>query len=206
LIFSFSRSAWIGAALSVMTVAWLALKPARAKRIIAWVLAGLLIAGALSTIVLRNNTEFQNVFLHTQTGSASPESSNYGHSAAFKDASKDLVHQPLGAGVGTAGPESVYNNQPARIAENYFLQIGQEAGWLGMVLFIAICVLLGKVFYEQRKHTLALALLAALIGLSFVNLLSHAWADDTLAYVYWGLAGLACAPYLLDGKRSSPHR
>jgi len=34
-------------------------------------------------------------------------------------------------------------------------------------------------------------LLASLIGLIFVNLVSHAWADDTLAYVWWGLAGIA---------------
>jgi hypothetical protein len=36
-----------------------------------------------------------------------------------------------------------------------------------------------------------LSLLASLIGISFVNLLSHAWADDTLAYLWWGLAGIA---------------
>ena len=25
-------------------------------------------------------------------------------------------------------------------------------------------------------------------------MLSHAWTDDTLAYVWWGLAGIAMAP------------
>jgi hypothetical protein len=29
--------------------------------------------------------------------------------------------------------------------------------------------------------------------LTVVNLLSHAWADDTLTYVWWGLAGIAMA-------------
>lgn len=202
LIFSFSRSAWIGAALAVLVTAWLSLKAHRAKRIIGWVLAGLVVIGVILAISLRNNTEFQNVFLHTQTGSASPESSNYGHKAAFKAAGKDLVHHPLGSGVGTAGPESVYNKQPARIAENYFLQIGQEAGWIGMLLFIAICILLGKMLYSRRAHILALSLLAALVGLSFVNLLSHAWTDDTLAYVYWGLAGIALSPVIITGKRN----
>ncbi len=202
LVFSFSRSAWIGAALSVLVVAWLCLRPARAKRAIAWVLAALVVVGAILAISLRNNTEFQNVFLHTQTGSASPESSNFGHKAAFKTAGRDLIHQPLGRGVGTAGPESVYNNHPARIAENYFLQIGQEAGWLGMLLFIAICALLGKMLYDRRADNMALAMLAALIGLSFINLLSHTWTDDTLAYVFWGLSGIALSPVILTGKRN----
>ena len=40
----------------------------------------------------------------------------------------------------------------------------------------------------------ALSLFGSLIGLTFINLLSHAWTDDTLAYVWWGLAGIAMAP------------
>lgn len=201
LIFSFSRSAWIGTAIAVLVAAWLSLRAARAKRIVAWVLAALVVIGAILTVALQNNTEFQNVFLHTQKNSAVATTSNEFHVSAAKGATKDLIHKPLGSGVGTAGPESVYNNQPARIAENYFLQIGQEAGWLGLLLFIAICAALGKMLFERRRHPLALGLLAALIGLSFINLLSHAWTDDTLAYVYWGLAAIALSPVITPAPR-----
>jgi uncharacterized membrane protein YuzA (DUF378 family) len=48
---------------------------------------------------------------------------------------------------------------------------------------------------------LAAALLAGLIGLTFVNMLSHAWADDTLSYLFWGLTGIALYPAILDVRR-----
>ena len=200
LVFSFSRSAWIGAALAVLTAAWLSLKSARSKRFAAWTLAALVALGGLAAVGLRGNTEFQNVFLHTQHNSAVATTSNEFHVSAAKTAAKDIIHQPEGSGVGTAGPESVYNIQPARIAENYFLQIGQEAGLAAMLLFIAICILTGWRLYELRSDPLALALLAALIGVSFVNLLSHAWADDTLAYLWWGLAGITLSPVIITDR------
>ena len=199
LAFSFSRSAWIGATVGVLVVAWLSLKSERSRKITAWVAAGFLIIASVAGLLLRNNLAFEDAFLHTDRSSSAKVSSNEGHVAAFKSASKDVLHQPLGDGVGTAGPQSVYNNHP-RIAENYFLQIGQEAGVIGMLLFIAICFSLGKALFDQKSDPLSLALLAALIGLTFVNLLSHAWEDDTLTYVFWGLAGIALAPAIITDK------
>jgi hypothetical protein len=199
LIFSFSRSAWLGAALAVLTIAWLA-SSARYRKQLAWSLAGVVIIGAVLAISLRNNLSFENAVFHTDRKSTIAVSSNQGHSAAFRSAVKDIYHQPLGAGVGTAGPQSVYNHGSTRIAENYFLQIGQEAGVLGMILFIWICVSVGHLLYSQRKDLLALALLGALVGLSFVNLLSHAWSDDTLAYIFWALAAIALSPVILTDR------
>jgi hypothetical protein len=44
----------------------------------------------------------------------------------------------------------------------------------------------------------ALALLASLIGI-IANLLLHVWADDTLAYIWWGIAGAVLAKkYIVD--------
>ena len=103
------------------------------------------------------------------------------------------MREPFGRGVGTAGPASVYNRGKGRVAENYFIQIGQEAGWIGLMLFLLINAGVGYLLWVRRADPLALSLLAGLIGLSFVNLLSHAWSDDTLAYVWWGLAGIAMA-------------
>jgi hypothetical protein len=44
-------------------------------------------------------------------------------------------------------------------------------------------------------------LLASLAGITFVNLLSHAWTDDTLAYLWWGLAGIALAPIITSRQK-----
>ncbi len=201
LAFSFSRSAWLGAALSLLTAAWLSFRSFKIRKEIAWVLIAVLIILSGLVFSLRNNLAFENAVFHTDRQSTVAVSSNQGHTKAFKAAARDVIHQPLGRGVGTAGPQSVYNNHPARIAENYFLQVGQEAGVIGMVLFIAICAAMGKMLYTRRSDPLALALLVSLIGLSLVNLLSHAWSDDTLAYVWWGLAGIALAPILTDKRK-----
>ena len=203
LIFSFSRSAWIGAALGVLAVGWLAIKSPKLKRAAWWALGGVAVVAIIVAVALRNNHTFQDVFLHTDSASTIAQSSNEGHAAAFKAAAKDIAHQPLGGGVGSAGPQSVYNNHLARIAENYYLQIGQEAGIIGMVLFIAIIIYVGYLLYGQRTNPLALALLASLVGLSLVNFLSHAWEDDTLAYVWWGLSGIALSPVILKARNKN---
>jgi len=202
LLFSYSRSAWIGALISLSLVAWFSFKSLKTRKIIGWWLAGILIVLSLLFIFLRNNLSFENAVFHTDRQSTIAVSSNQGHSAAFKYASKDIIHHPLGGGVGSAGPQSVYNNKPARIAENYFLQIGQEAGIIGMLLFITLCLAVGKLLFENRSDNLVLAMFASLIGLSLVNMLSHAWADDTLAYIWWGLAGIALAPIITDRAKA----
>ena len=198
LAFSFSRGAWLGAALSLFIIAWLTLRSFKVRKEIAWVVIAALIILSGLVFGLRNNLTFENAVFHTDRTSTAKVSSNQGHVAAFKGAVKDIAHHPLGSGVGTAGPQSVYNDHPGKIAENYFLQIGQEAGIIGMVLFIWICISVGHLLYTQRANPMAVALFASLIGLSLVNLLSHAWSDDTLAYVWWGLAGIALAPILTD--------
>jgi hypothetical protein len=114
-----------------------------------------------------------------------------------------VFRQPFGDGPGTAGPASVYNgNHGSRIAEDYYVQIAQETGWLGLALFLSVVVLVAMELYAQIGISrLALLLFASLIGVSFVNLLSHAWADDTLAFVWWGLAGIALGKPLKGKSR-----
>jgi hypothetical protein len=194
LFFTFSRSAWIGAALSVVTILFLSRLSRRSQRI-ALVAAGVLVLVAAGLFInFRHDINFENYFLHTQAHSAVPTTSDQGHFTALKAGLSDLRHHPLGNGPGTAGPASVYNDHPARIAENYYIQIGQEVGWLGLAMFILINVGVGYLLFLRRADPLALSLFASLIGLTFINMLSHAWADDTLAYVWWGLAGIAMAP------------
>lgn len=200
LVFSFSRSAWLGAALAMAIAAWLSLRSGSAKKYLGWGATAVIVIFIILTAIFRNNLTFQNYLFHTDKASKAASTSDYGHSAAFKSASHDLIHHPLGSGVGTAGPQSFYNDYPARIAENYYLQIGQEAGIIGMVLFVMICIAAGRLLWERRAEPLALALLASLIGISLVNLLSHAWSDDTLAYIWWGLSAIALTPVIIEDK------
>lgn len=203
LFFTFSRSAWLGAVLSIGVVLFVRFRQSLTKKLLPVV--GVLAVLLLSVVIgLRHNARFENVFLHTQDHSTSAKSSNQGHISALKNGVRDLWHEPFGQGPGTAGPASVYNNGHVRIAENYFIQVGQEAGWLGLGLFIVINMGVGYLLWLRRADPLALSLFAGLIGLTFINLLSHAWADDTLAYVWWGLAGIAMAQPALMAKLKAP--
>ncbi len=196
LFFSFSRSAWIGALVSMALVIGLSIKSKKLQQqvLIASCVAVVALAGL--ALGLRHNSHFQNVFLHTEDHSLVKTTSNGGHLSALKHGLSDIAHHPLGDGPGTAGPASTYNPKETRISENYFVQIGQETGLLGLTIFILINLGVGYLLWSRRSDPLALSLFASLIGLTLVNMLSHAWADDTLAYVWWGLAGIAMAPLL----------
>lgn len=195
LVLTFSRAAWLGLLFALLCLGWLLLRSSRARMIVAAIAsAGLLVATGL-TLLLRHNTTFQNVVFHTQEHSAVATTSNQGHASALQAGIQDIVHEPFGRGPGTAGPASAYNTgQAPRIAENYFIQVAQEAGWLGLGLFLAINGLVAYRLLQLRRDALSLGLLAAWAGICVVNLLSHAWTDDTLAYLWWGLAGIALAP------------
>ncbi|MGH7237315.1 MAG: O-antigen ligase family protein, partial [Candidatus Saccharimonadales bacterium] len=190
-----SRSAWIGAAVAVLIVLGLTVKSAKLKKALYVGVAIIVVVGIVAGFGLRHNLHFQNEILHTQANSQVKSTSNSGHLKALKTGLHDIFRQPFGRGTGTAGPASVYNKpHAARLAENYFIQIGQETGWLGLAIFVMINLLTAKLLWRCRREPLAISLLAALAGIILVNLLSHAWTDPTLAYIWWGLAGVALAP------------
>ena len=202
LYFSFSRGAWLGMALSFAIILLLNLHSQKAKLTFAGIFCAAILLVASGAIILKDNTHFQNVFLHTQTNSASPISSNDNHIAALENGFENIKIEPLGGGTGSAGPASVYNERPIRIAENYYIQLGQEVGIVGVALFVLINLGVGYLLWLRRSDPLALSLLVSLIGISFINMLSHAWTDDTVAYLWWGLAGIAMVNVSLSAKKS----
>jgi O-antigen ligase len=188
-----SRSAWIGLALCLAVIGWLLIRTRRGRLLFGAVAAAVVIVAAGSFWVLKHNVALQNAVLHTQDNSAVTTSSNEAHVSAVKTGLTDVAHQPLGDGPGTAGPASAYNApHPVRIAEDYYVQVVQETGWLGLALFLSILALVATELYQRASGSpLALAVFVALIGVMFINLLSHAWTDDTLAFLWWGLAAVA---------------
>lgn len=203
LVLSFSRGAWLGLLVALAVLIWLRRKhlSMRLLAVGAALVATVGMLGVLALVV--RNPVIQNVVLHTQDDSAISATSNEGHASALQMGLSDLFHEPLGRGPGSAGPASAYNTgHPVRIAENYFIQIGQETGWLGLLLFIDILVNVARLLFARPEQRLALGLLAALAGLTVVNFTSHAWADDTLAYLWWGLAGIAVAMPLMQRPNS----
>jgi hypothetical protein len=199
LFYSYSRSAWVGVVIALALLVWWSKSYILQVRELAIGLAILMILAG-GVFLLKSNQAAEDTLFHTSSSSTSSQSSNEARSNALKNGLSDVVHEPFGRGPGTAGPASFRNDRPPRIAENYYLQIGQEVGLVGMAIFIAINVLVGIELWNKRKDMLAKILLASFIGLAFVNLISHAWADDTLAYLWWGLAGICLAPGILKPR------
>lgn len=204
---SYSRSAWIGLAVALAVLAWQRSPKPQLRQSLLLIFAGLLLMTASLTWGLRNNDWVQNTIFHTDEKSQSSQSSNSARFNALQIAAQEVADQPMGAGPGTAGPASQRNQLArARIAENYYLQIGQEVGLIGLGLFVAINLLIGWQLWRQ-KNELSQILVASLIGLTVVNMLSHAWADDTLALLWWGFAGVSLAsPAILKRKQQGSKR
>jgi hypothetical protein len=191
LFFTYSRSAWIGTVLSLTLLFYWCIQSKALKRNLIIMATVLAVACGGLVLGLRHNHQVENTFFHTDETSHSPVSSNQARSSALRSGISDVIHQPLGRGPGTAGPASVRNNHPARIAENYFIQIGQEVGIAGLIVFVAMNAMLARSLWQRRDNLLAITLLASLVGITCINLLTHAWADDTLSLIWWGLAGIA---------------
>lgn len=189
-----SRSAWGATAVSLALIVWFRLSTTRARLVFAGVALVLALMAVSGFFALRHHADLQNAVLHTQDNSNISVTSNEAHASALREGLKDVASQPLGAGPGTAGPASVHNQVGGpRIAENYYVQIGQEVGWLGLALFLGIIVLVALELFQARASLLALVLFASFVGLALINFVSHAWTDDTLAFLWWGLAGIALA-------------
>jgi hypothetical protein len=200
LYFTYSRGAWIGSLIALVSVGIAIKQTARTKQLLSFGVPVLIIIAVSSAVLLGSSPHFKNIIFHTSPHTVTTTSDEV-HDSALRQGLSDLVHDPLGRGPGTAGPASVYNSdRPARIPENYYVQIGQEVGWLGLALFVLISVFVGVLLWRTRESSLSLALFASLIGLSVVGLVSQVWTDDTLSYIWWGLAGVALVPRLTKDK------
>lgn len=195
LVGSYSRAAWIGALLSLLMIGISKLNKNLIRRYKLPAIIGLsvlVILAAAAFLALNHNAKFQNIVFHTQTNSASPVSSDQAHLSALLQGFSEVFKKPLGTGPGTSGPASVYNRySPASIPENYFLQVGEESGVVGLGLFLVINLIVFGLLWARRQSPFALVMAVSMVGITFVNLLSLAWTDDTLSYIWWGLAGVA---------------
>lgn len=200
LFYSYSRSALAATLICLVTLAWW-LAGQRERRAIAVVVVAAVVLAASFLYLGRNSHFVQESLLHTSSSSTSADSSNFVRRAALRSGWHDLVSQPAGNGPGTAGPASQHNqSHKSRIAENYYLQLGQEVGAVGLLIFLAINIEVALQLWRARATSLAKILLVSLAGISLINLVSHAWTDDTLSLLWWGLAGIALAPNIAKNK------
>lgn len=207
LVGTYSRSAALGLFISLFVLYAVYNKSFINKHILG-IIYGVVGLTVVGLFLLKQNSYFvENFVFHTSKDSTAARSSNDERYQALTRGIDDVVDHPLGSGVGSAGPASLRNGFGSpKIAENYYIQLAQEVGILILALFVAINIMIGRELWRARRNLLALALFASLIGATFVNMLSHAWADDTLAYIWWGLAGVALAPTITSATRQPASR
>ena len=200
---SYSRSALVGgfATTTIVLVATIGRKLSKnawiALCVITFALAGALVAVRGSTIV-------SNVIFHENPNGGSSISSNEGHISSLQTGLQEMVRKPFGAGVGSTGSASLYSSEPM-IVENQYLFVAHETGWLGLLLFIGITVLILIRSWKKRADWLALGVFASGIGLALIGLLLPVWADDTVSIIWWGLAAAALTGEL-HGRQSTQQK
>lgn len=197
---SYSRSAAIALGIAVVILAVI-----RFRRQLRWwhaaaVLAVLaLAAGGL--YVARDTAFVHNVILHDNPETGAVVTSNDAHAESLVDSTGRMLSQPFGGGIGSTGSASLYGPSPL-IIENQYLFIAHESGWLGLVLFVAIFMMILRRLWVQRADWLAMTVLASGVGLGVICLIQPVWVDDTVSIIWWGLAGLVLAKGG-DGERTA---
>lgn len=192
LVATSSRSAWLGLAVGLVVLAILALHSRGLLKLVKWgALPAIALTAILAWLVLAVPSVRLMLFHSSPDDPSLLEGSNEAHWRATADGWQAALVQPVGAGVGTAGPASFYNSDAApRIPENYFVQLAQEVGFAGLALFIAICGVLSYRLLRHRERMWPKVLLASFVGLTVVSVFQHGWADDPSAMIWWAIAGL----------------
>jgi len=198
---SYSRSALVAGLVAVGLV--ILIVKFRQIRPRSWIIS-LAIIGALAggLIVQRGSDIVSNVILHENQNGGSRVSSNDDHISSLAEGTAKALEQPLGGGIGSTGSASLLGDD-GLIVENQYLFIAHESGWLGVVLFFALYLLILQRLWRQRKEWVSLGLLASGVGLALIGLLLPVWADDTVALIWWGLAGMSFAAKSSNKRRQS---
>lgn len=187
LFVTYSRSAWLGLLLSLILGMLMFGKP-RVRHIALYGIIFSVLLGLVMVFSLGQRNYFKSVILH-QNDKISTTQSNDGHVKLTQKALAEVSGSPLGKGLGTAGPASALDGH-ARIAENYYLQVGQEMGWPGIALLVLLHAYLILALRRLAKDDdSGKVLLLSLIALSFTNLLLHTWTDEVVSISFWLLAG-----------------
>ncbi len=198
---SYSRSALLGVAVSVTTI--LVATVWRKLPINMWITISVLLVLLFGALFMARDTSLaSNVLFHINPTGGSSVNSNEGHINSLSDGLDQSVHQPFGAGVGSTGSASMFDNN-AEVVENQYLFIAHEAGWLGLILFMFIYVSIMLRLWKLNNDWLALGVFASGVGLAIIGMFLPVWADDTVAIIWWGLASLVYGSwYIVDGRKS----
>lgn len=221
LFLTFSRAAWIAAAIILATGFLMQQSRWVRRKAFFWGLPAALLATVLVAAI------FPSVILRS--------SSTRGHLEKPLAGIRAMIDDPLGRGLGSAGPATNRTSdacvelekgsdatwaqahpdlcvfvggeqvQPVGractcpfVTENWYLQIGVEMGVLGFALFITFIILLLRALRRNRD---SLAPFLGMLGISICALFLHAFEDSAVAY-----SAFLLATFFLPAKREVSQR
>lgn len=200
---SYSRSA----ALAVLVSVALVLFAVYGRRISKAVWVGLAVTALVlvgSMVVFRDTQFVSQVVLHQDPLEGNNVNSNDGHARSLAEGTKQMLHEPLGGGIGSTGSASLLGAHPL-IIENQYLFVAHETGWLGLGLYLVISYFVLAELWRRRAGWLALAVFASGIGLAVAGMVLPVFVDETVALVWWGLAAVVLgAPVVNDALDAAP--
>jgi hypothetical protein len=193
LFLTFSRSAWLAAAVAIALLVFWQYASLAARLTKRWwpVLIGLVLLGCVGFYTARNTYVLKSVVSHrTGAPQGAEYDSNGFHWVFVKRGIEGVVHNPFGHGPGTAGLASIQNPKGSFLTENYYVQVAYEVGVVGLLLFIAINVVIYRSLWLRRDMVLSAALICSFWAYFIMNMLLHTWSNEAVAAQWWLLAGL----------------
>lgn len=193
--FSYSRSAWLAAAV-VIFGAWL-------HRPKTWRVSRRLIVGSAVAVfvvlisgtyflTLKNHNPFEvagrfveHTLLHRNQEFGAETGSDEDRIRNLSAFDKILAH-PLGHGVGS-GTSASFSTKNPQIIENQYLQIGYELGWLGFLVFTSL--LIGLIFNLWQSGMPARQIGIIGLGLTLIGLFLPVFTDAAVNLTWFSLAG-----------------
>lgn len=182
---TYSRSIWIGTSAAAFATAFILMARTKCSArsigmgIIA-IFTAIFIAG---TALVFSNIDLKTVLIRASSTSA--------HSQLLKEGIQKIIKNPLGYGLGTAGPASVHFEK--FLPENWYLQIGLEMGIAGLVLFLGILFLLFKNLLTSARADIdakKLGLFFALLAVAIAGLFTHSFEETTTVLILFGFIGI----------------
>lgn len=192
LLLTFSRGSWLAMMISVCVALALwqrALLLKYVKRFWLVGVTGLLLFGGV-LYAFRDQYVVQNIIFHSDETTRAELDSNELHADFVSRGLRGIARDPLGHGPGTAGIVAIQNPSGGLLTENYYVQIGFEAGLLGLLVFIAVLLWVYRLLGDGLPAT---ALRAAFWGYVVANLVAHTWSNEAVAAQWWLLAGMVAA-------------
>ncbi|HJQ09249.1 MAG TPA: O-antigen ligase family protein [Candidatus Saccharimonadales bacterium] len=192
LLLTFSRSAWLGAALAVALVLWWQYKARIMPLCKRWwpLLVATILLFTVVAFTQRNNEFVKSYVTHSTPEAVEDLDSNDLHWLLVREGIEGAIARPLGHGPGTAGIVSIQNGNGGFLTENYYVQIGYEVGIIGLALLVAVSVVVYKALHGRHDYVGAV-LLAGFWAYVLTNMLLHTWSSEAVATQWWLLASLA---------------